>query len=267
MKKLSNHPPLRLRVGQRGFSIVELMVAMVVAVFLLAGLFQVLQGNMNTSSDQTALAQLQDNERFAMQVYTNMIESAGYYPTLTPAGAQNVLALALPVDGSAFPTAGQGISGGTNGAGGDMLMSRFATNPNDGVSSCLGNTNPNPAGTIQPYVFKNQLQVTANVLTCSDGNGVNAVPLVSGVNSVTLWWGVNTGSTIANGGCPANTYLATSDYITQTPLIQTNVCSVKVILKFINPMYQLIAGGPITPGQPQYVNFTKVIAVMVKAGP
>lgn len=267
MKKPSSHPPLHPRGTQRGFSLIELVVAMVVAVFLLAGLFQVLQGNMTTSSDQTALAQLQDNERFAMQVYTNMIESAGYYPTLTPAGAQNSLAQALPVDGAAFPTAGQGITGGTNVTGGDMLMSRFATNPNDGVSSCLGNPDPDAAGTIVPHVFKNQLKVINNALTCSDGNGVNAVPLVNGVQNVTLWWGVNTASTIANGGCPANSYLLTSDYIAQTPLIQTNVCSVRVILTFTNPMYQLIPGGPITPGQPPTVQFTKVIAVMVKAGP
>jgi type IV pilus assembly protein PilW len=265
MKNQSNHPPLRPRGRQRGFSLIELLVAMVVAVFLLAGLFQVLQANMDTSSEQTALAQLQDNERFAMQVYTNMIESAGYYPTLTPAGAQNVLGTVLFADGAFFPTAGQGITGGTNGTGGDMLMSRFATNPNDGVSSCLGNTNT--GGTPQPKIFKNELQVTANVLTCSDGNGVNAVPLVNGVKSVTLMWGVNTASTVANGGCPANTYLQTSDYIAQTPLIQTNVCSVQVTLTFINPMYQRIPGGPITPGQPQTVPFTKVIAVMVKAGP
>jgi type IV pilus assembly protein PilW len=263
MRKLSNHPPLR---RQRGFSLIELVVAMVVAVFLLAGLFQVLQSNMTASSDQTALTQLQDNERFAMQVYTNMVESAGFYPTLTPAGVQNTLALVLPVDGAAFPTAGQGITGGTNGTGGDMLMSRFATNINDGVSSCLGNTNT--GGVPQPHVYKNQLQVNAlNQLTCSDGNGVNAVPLVNGVKSVTLMWGVNTASTTANGGCPANTYLATSDYIAQTALVQTNVCSVQVNLTFINPMYQLIPGGPITPGQPQTVTFTKVIAVMVKAGP
>jgi type IV pilus assembly protein PilW len=265
MKPMSPPPPLHPRGGQRGFSLIELVVAMVVAVFLLAGLFQVLQGNMTASSDQTALAQLQDNERFAMQVYTNMIESAGYYPTLTPAGTQNVLATVLFADGADFPTAGQGISGGTNGAGGDMLMSRFATNPNDGVSSCLGRTNT--GGGTQPLIFKNELQVTNNLLQCSDGNGVGAVTLVNGVQNVKLWWGVNTASTVANGGCPANTYLLTSDYIAQTPLIQTNVCSVKVQLTFTNPMYQLIPGGPFTPGQPQTVTFTKVIAVMVKAGP
>ncbi len=156
---------------------IELVVAMVVAVFLLAGLFNVLQGNMDTSTEQTALAQLQDNERFAMQIYTNMIESAGYFPTLSPTGVQNVLEQSLLQDGTTngtFQTAGQAITGGGNGSGGDMLMSRFLTNPNDGISSCLGRTT---APGDSPTVYKNELKVDTptNSLTCSDGNGVNAV--------------------------------------------------------------------------------------------
>jgi type IV pilus assembly protein PilW len=267
MKQLRTYPHLRPR-GQSGFSLIELIVAMVVAVFLMAGLFTVLQGNMDTSTEQTALAQLQDNERFAMQIYTNMIESAGYYPTLSPAGVQNVLETSLPQDGttnSTFQTAGQAITGGGNGTGGDMLMSRFQTNPNDGVSSCLGHTNTSGAATI----YKNQLQVdtTKNSLTCSDGNGVTAVPLVGGVQSVTLMWGVNTLAAAANVGCPANTYVQTSDYVNLTALQQTNVCTVQVTITFTNPLYQPIPGGRFTPGQKPTVPFTKVIAVMAKAGP
>ncbi len=269
MKQIRTYPHLRPYRGQRGFSMIELVVAMVVAVFLLAGLFNVLQGNMDTSTEQTALAQLQDNERFAMQIYTNMIESAGYFPTLSPTGVQNVLEQSLLQDGTTngtFQTAGQAITGGGNGSGGDMLMSRFLTNPNDGISSCLGRTT---APGDSPTVYKNELKVDTptNSLTCSDGNGVNAVALVSGVQSVTLMWGVNTLAAAANSNCPANTYLQTSDYLNLTPLQQTNVCTVRVTLTFTNPLYQLIPGGPATPGQHPTVQFTKVIAIMAKAGP
>jgi type IV pilus assembly protein PilW len=271
MKQIRTFPHLRPHHGQHGFSMIELVVAMVVAVFLLAGLFTVLQGNMDTSTEQTALAQLQDNERFAMQIYTNMIESAGYYPTLSPAGAQNVSTVVLPVDGTTngtFQTAGQGLTGGSNGSGGDMLMSRFMTNPGDGVSSCLGRTTPT---TGSPTIYKNQLQVdaTTNTLKCSDGNGVSSVALVSGVQNVTLLWGVNTQATTANSNCPANAYLATADYLNLSPLLQTSVCMVQVTLTFTNPLYQLTPGGRVTPGQQKLptIQFTKVIAVMVKAGP
>ena len=82
-------------------------------------------------------------------------------------------------------------------------------------------------------------------------------------------WGVNTLAPSANAGCPANTYVQTSDYLNLTPLQQTNVCTVQVTITFTNPLYQLTPGGPVTPGQQAHptVQFTKVIAVMAKAGP
>ena len=260
-----SQPPLSCS-RQSGFSLIELTVAMVVAVFLLAGLFTVLQGTRNTSTQQTALAQLEDNERFAMSVFTTMIESAGYYPTLNPDGTPNSLTVGLPVDGTTFPTAGQALTGGGNGAGGDRLTVQFETNPNDGVSSCLGNTNTSPN---TQHVYKNILQVdsTQNALTCSDGNGVTAVPLIGGVQKVTFWWGVNTTAIQPNSNCPADKYLTTAQYQALSALQQTNVCTVKVFLTFINPLYEPVPGGPITPGQPTTVTFTNVIAVMAKAGP
>ena len=262
MKQIRPYPLPLSHSRQRGFSLVELIVAMVVAVFLLAGLFTVLQGTRNTSTEQTALAQLQDNERFAMSVFTTMIESAGYFPTLNPDGSPNSLGTALPADGTTL-AAGQALTGGGNGAGGDSVVVRFQVNPNDGVSSCLGKTSATQ------HVYKNTLQVdsTQNALTCSDNNGVTAVPLIGGVQSVTFLWGVNSSATVANSNCPADTYMTTAQYQAATPLQQTNVCTVQVSLTFINPLYQPVPGGPITPGQPQTVTFTKVIAVMSKAGP
>ncbi len=264
MKHIRPHPLPLPHSRQRGFSLVELIVAMVVAVFLLAGLFSVLQGTRDTSTQQTALAQLEDNERFAMSVFTNMIESAGYFPTLNPDGTANSLAAALPQDGASLAS-GQALTGGGNGAGGDSIVVRFQTNPNDGVSSCLGHANTG-AG---QKVYKNILQVdsTQNALTCSDGNGVTAVALIGGIKQVTFLWGVNSSATQPNVNCPADTYMTTAQYAAATLTQQTNVCTVQVTLTFSNPLYQPVAGGPITPGQPQTVTFTKLIAVMSKAGP
>jgi type IV pilus assembly protein PilW len=265
MKPIRQSPLPFYPSSQGGFSLVELSVAMVVALFLLAGLFTVLQGTRNTSTEQTALAQLEDNERFAMSVFTTMIESAGYFPTLKPDGSANSLGVALPTDGTTFPTAGQALTGGGNGAGGDSIVVRFQTNPNDGVSSCLGHTNTGGGA----VVYKNILQVdaTQNALTCSDGNGVTAVPLIGGIQKVTFLWGVNSSATQNNSNCPADTYMTTAQYVAATAMQQTNVCTVQVTLTFINPLYQPVPGGPVAPGQPQTVTFTKVIAVMSKAGP
>ena len=244
---------------QDGFNLVELMVSIAVAVFLLIGLFTILQNTRHASSDQTALAQLQDNERFAMSIITDMIQSAGYY-TGAPANTAEIM---LPVDGTTFPTAGQAISGGPNGTQGDTLVARFQTAINDGVQSCMGKSN----STGTPLIYKNTFAVnTSNQLICSDGNGVTGVTLVNGIQSMNIRWGVNSQATQANSYCPADTYYTSSQMPAFPALAWTNVCTVEVTLVFINPMYQPIPGGPKTPGQPATVQFVKVISVMSKSG-
>jgi type IV pilus assembly protein PilW len=262
MKQRQPHVPPRPLPRQRGFNLVEMLVAMVVAVFLLAGLFTVLQGTQDTSGEQTALAQLQDNERIAVSVVTDMVQSAGYFPITNPDGTVNSLPNVLVVDNPSFATAGQSIWGGANGTGGDMIQVRFATLPNDGVSSCLGR--PAPAGNVLPFIYKNELQVdpVAKQLTCSDNNGVQAIPIVTGVQSMVILWGVNTTATTPNSNCPADTYL-TSIQMT-TNLQWTNVCTVDVTFTFTNPLATQ-KNQPVK-GQPATVSFRKVIAVMSKAG-
>jgi hypothetical protein len=195
-----------------------------------------------------------------------MIESAGYFPINKPDGSANSLTGALAVDAvnPAFPTAGQAVIGGANGTGGDTITVRFQTNPNDGISTCLGRTN---TGASQ-FVYKITLQVdsTQNTLTCSDGSGAvaNAIPLVPGVQKLEVTYGVNSASGTPNSNCPADSYNDTA-FMT-TNLLWTNVCSVVVKLTFTNPLRQPIPGGPVDQAQPATVTFTKVITIMSKAG-
>jgi type IV pilus assembly protein PilW len=251
-----------VRARQRGYSLIELSIAMVLAVFLLAGLFTIFQGTRHTSTEQTGLAQLQDNERLAMTIITDVVQEAGYFP----APATNSQSAALPLDGSRFQTPGQGVSGSTNnGTQGDNLVVRFATFQGDGVLNCVGgsNTANGNGSSNQGYVFTQTFQVnTTNQLTCQPNTGIAAVPLVNGMVSMTLKFGVNTIGA-AGSNCPADTYVPTAD-MTQT--YWTNVCSVLVTLTFINPLYQP-AGQPLpTPGQNQNVTFQRVIGIMSKSG-
>ena len=69
--------------GQRGFSLVELMIAMLIALFLLGGLITLVMGTRQTNSTQSQLSQLQDNERIAMTLIGNVVQKAGYFPNPT----------------------------------------------------------------------------------------------------------------------------------------------------------------------------------------
>jgi type IV pilus assembly protein PilW len=261
MKQMRMHPTPRTLCGERGYSLIELSVAMVIAVFLLGGLFTILQGTRHTSTDQSALSELQDNERLAMSMITDVIQSAGYFPN----APVNTLEQALLVDGARFPTAGQSISGSPNGAQGDNLVVRFQTAGKDGVLNCVGKSNPNvdltPAGYV---VYVNTFQVnTSNQLTCQPNTGIAAVPLVNNVQRLEILYGVNSSATAANSNCPADTYIATA---AMTTLNWTNVCTIMVKITFINPLYQPVSTIPPTPGQPRTVTFRRVIGLMGKSG-
>jgi type IV pilus assembly protein PilW len=253
MKRTHSHRTRQVFAAQRGFSIIELVVAMTIAAFLLAGLFTILQGTRHTSTDQTALAQLQDNERISISVMTDIIQAAGYFPG-APA---EVLTTRLPVDGT-FATAGQAIFGTDNGTQGDNLFIRFETADHDRIYTCF---TTNKSG--GPLRYTNTFSVNANnQLTCSDGAGTAAI--ANGVQKLEVRYAVNTSSTSSNSNCPADRYLTRADMT--LPIYWTNVCAIEIKLTFINPLYQPAPGGPITPGQPQTVEFTRLIGIMSKSG-
>jgi type IV pilus assembly protein PilW len=241
----------------QGFSLVELMVAIAIAVFLIGGLVTVLQNIRATSAMQTQMAQLQDGERLAMTMMAGVVESAGYFPN----PVANNAAVTMPTGpGSSFATAGAPvITGASNfNAQGDSLTVRYAAGLNDSVFNCQGGTNT----TVAPYdSWENSFWVNAqNQLVCviwtaSTRASSPPVPLVSGVKSMGVLYGVQTTGG-GNGTC-------TDTYMTATQVTAAaawaNVCSVVVTLTFLDPTYRP------GPNQPT-VQFTRVIALMQTAG-
>ncbi len=254
MKRIHTRRTYQVFAAQRGFSMLELVVAMSIAVFLLAGLFTILQGTRHTSTDQTALAQLQDNERIAMSVMTDIVQAAGYFP-----GAPTAVLTQELLANAQFATAGQSVAGTDNGAQGVNLLIRFKTAGGDRIYNCFG-SNPVGGG---PTPYVNTFSVNANnQLTCS--NGTITAAIANGVQKLEVRYAVNTSSTSTNSNCPADRYLTTAQ-MTQ-PIYWTNVCAVEIKLTFTNLLYQPVPGGPTTPGQPQTVVFTRLIGIMSKSG-
>lgn len=63
---------------QRGFSMVELLVALVLSSILLGGIIQLFIGSKQTYRFHDALSRLQENGRFALDIMSNDIRMAGY---------------------------------------------------------------------------------------------------------------------------------------------------------------------------------------------
>jgi type IV pilus assembly protein PilW len=266
---MSNLPRISVRgarFNQRGLTLIEMAISMVIAMFLLAGLTTVVMGIRTSFGTQTQLAQLQDNERLAMTMLTDVIQQTGYYPS---AGITNSATVALPVSTN-FAIAGQAITGTTSAtAPGDKITVRYAMVSTDGIFNCAGGTSS--SATLGSYESQFSVVVTNGIgtLQCTttvDNGASTTVPLVSGVTNMKIMYGVNT--TGATATC-ADSYL-TSDEVTNgstnfpkasggfwynSATNGSNVCSVKITLTFTNP---------IDPKNP--IQFTRVIALMSNAG-
>jgi type IV pilus assembly protein PilW len=244
--------------AQSGFTLVELMVATTIAVFLLGGLFASLQSTRSAFQNQSALAQLQDNQRLAMTLMADVIESGGYYPN----PRTNDAATVMPVAGS-FATGGQAIFGTYSAAApGDTVTIRFGAGwtgtVSDNVMNCLGGTNT----TMAPYdlfVSKFHVDTATNALWCqattANGTVVKDVLLVNGIQNMSILYGVTRNVGSGTGSC-ADTYLR-ADQMTNTDW--TNVCSVRVTLTFTNTLNSVNAN--VTP-----ITISRTIAVMSTVG-
>ncbi len=75
---MSTHAKTSMRPARdaRGFTLVELMVTVAIALFLLGGLLTIVQTVRRANMSQQALAQLQDEQRFALTVITDGFEQS-----------------------------------------------------------------------------------------------------------------------------------------------------------------------------------------------
>jgi type IV pilus assembly protein PilW len=65
-------------IGQQGFSLIEIMVAMTIGLVLMGGLVQIFISNKQTYRVQEAMARLQENGRFALDLITNDLRASGF---------------------------------------------------------------------------------------------------------------------------------------------------------------------------------------------
>lgn len=243
----------------RGFTIVELLVTIAIALFLLGGLVTIVMSVRRTYADQQALVQLQDQQRFAITLLTDVIQSGGYYDNPTTSTDTSAFTATAP-----YGTVGQAFFG-TQGAGGapapgDTIYVRYRTAINDGIINCSGgsNTTLTPDAVYSNYFYVNA--ATQQLMCVLSVNGVAgaAVPLVNGVVNLQIYYGVKrqTPATDYNVDTYEQANAATDDWL--------KVSSVRVLVTFLNPLY----GAPNQPVKQlnQYITVERVIQVMSRAG-
>ena len=66
--------------NQRGFTLVELMVALVIGLIILLGVAKIFSANRLTYSVLEATGRLQENGQYAMSFISQQMRRTGYYP-------------------------------------------------------------------------------------------------------------------------------------------------------------------------------------------
>jgi len=231
----------------RGFTLVELLVTVAIALFLLGGLVTVLENTRTTYGNQQALAQFQDQQRFAMTVLSSVVEAGGYYPNPTGETQISALPAVAPNFGSGQAFFGTGTAGA---APGDKLDVRFRTASGDGIINCSGGANTTGA----EHAYTNEFSIVAGQLSCAlgvDGGALGApVPLVPGVTNLQIYYGVKRLTPFSDYN--VDTYVPAAS---MNGTDWNQVSAVRVILTFTNP---LAGGAPL--------QFERVIEVMARAG-
>jgi len=216
---------------------IEIMISLSIALFLMTGLFALFLSTKQNSVAQSALSQLQDDQRMAMGLLATIIQQAGYFPNPQTA----TLATALPVDAT-FLGEGQSVFG-TAGAT-QQISIRFVAAYSltaDFPMNCNGGFN-NESGADLTYV--NTFAIVSNELTCAVNAGA-ARSLVAGISALSAQYGVDPDATGS-----VSQYLNPEQ---MTTALWQSVRSVRVTLTFLNPL----AGQP---GQLP-IEFSRVINV------
>ena len=141
-----------------------------------------------------------------------------------------------------------------------MLVARYATNgsastPYDGIINCVGGTSTTAANYLNTFYIGQPTASTYALYCTADGVQADGALLVNGVKNLQVWYGVATQPSTNN----VDTY-KTADQMSAADW--SNTTSVRVTLTFVNPLY---AAAQSTQ-QPQYVYFTRVIALQGRTG-
>ena len=249
------HRPVRVQGSQRGFTLIEIMIALLIGIFLLGALLTIVQTNRAVFGNQSQLAQLQDSERMAMSMMADVIQQAGYFPDPTTNTVAGTLTAVAPF------AVGQAISGTyTAAVPGDTLSVRYMTAGGDGILNCSGLSNP-VGGANTLYV--NQFQVANGQLVCTMNgvvynlvSGVTNSSSTLGITNLTLLYGVKTNAAATGNG--VDTYLNASQ---MTTAYWNSVITVLIQLTFTNPLYTASSTQPAT------ITMQRVVGVMNQLGP
>jgi len=186
---------------QRGVTLVELMVSLVIGLIIMIGVIQVFTANRETYSVQESLGELQENGQYAINFLIRQLRQTGYYPKPYGNLAGNKAAHELLAFGGVIPLTGS--EGG--GSADDTLIASYYTTTTD----CVGNAPTGGATAAQARTLASfdtagatisgiPAAIAINTYTIANGASgrpalfCNAVEIAAGIESLQVRYGEDT---------------------------------------------------------------------------
>ncbi len=199
---MSHLPNSCNRRSQSGLTLIELMIAMIVGLFLSVGVIQIFTANNLTYRMTENISRLQENGRFALENLGKAVRSAGFKGDTENSPTTNFPAVTYtasdPVVAFAANQLVSGTDGGIGGAGtldpADDLFIRFRGSTAGSMADCTG-TNIGQGTPFAGVEVVNRYFINNDSLTChSSANAAGPQALIDNVVSMQILYGMTTDS-------------------------------------------------------------------------
>lgn len=174
---------------ERGFSLVELMISLVLGLIVIAAVSMVFLSSSRTSTATNILSRAQESSRFSVQYIGRELRMAGYSSSYEAGVVSR--SIIFPSDAT-FTTAGQVVVGDDNSTasgilgGTDTIQVRYMGSGSAEISDCQGNA-VSATSIVTIRIFVNE----DNELVCTVNGGSEEV-LVEDIGNFQLTYGVDT---------------------------------------------------------------------------
>ena len=209
------------RSTQQGFTLVEIMIAVTLSLFLISGLVQIYSSNKKSAFVQSELARMQENQRFAVDFLNREIRMAGYYDQSQPTAINPV---------SKFYLGGNSNIANPSTADGGSNNSDTITIQYESATDCLGNklddTKPENLDANGNTLAINTYSVNNETLYCQGNSNPEPQPIAEDIANMQILYGENTDPIVIGETPTANRYVRKAD------ANMGNVVSVRIALLF-----------------------------------
>ena len=229
----------------RGFSLVEMMVAVLIGSLVVLAASQLFLTNQRTFLLQQGLTDVQEQGRFAMDFIARDLRRMGMrQPGVISGPTPGIVRTPVTVNGVTFAASEEG---GASVSANDRLT--FAYQANTGAEDCEGGTLGAPGAIVNTYWVNNNAQL---VCRGSVDAGTTGIVIVDGVDSFQVLYGVDT---VQDGVPFAARYVTAGDLGADDEVVTVRVgllvrASQQNLPPMGDPLGYVVLDKSLTPGEP-----------------